>query len=182
MFYFILRIMEGFEGHEFLFQADQEYLAARLLLNAGAAISTKGTYHAHTALELILKAYIAQQLDEMVSGHDLEKLAVKAGEAQNPYFTDIEIIEKLKLFNPYQQLGRYGANSNHASDPFSQNDSGIQTRGVIIIDDILRNDLDELYLTIRSLVPTKQINGLRAVKEGNQIIYSCKGGNYLHHP
>lgn len=170
--------MEGFEAQAFALEADMEYLTARLLLNSGAALATKGTYHAHTALEEILKSYIATKGQLPAQIHLLDRLAETAADFDDPWFGEESVVNRLRSFNRYQQLGRYGANANENSDPDRVESPNLQARGVIAIGPELLRDLDELYLTIRSKIGPVQIDGLSAIMEGRTDHLFTKGWGF----
>jgi len=148
-------------------EADKEYLAARLLLQGGIAIQSKGTYNATTALELILKAYLAEPLGTEMRGHDLKDLAIACQAGNDLFFSDPAVLEGFNNFTPFQQLGRYGANAGASSDPGRVDELNMNLRGLMVLSSATIQVLDRLFLTTRSKIPAsgKITNGLLAIME-----------------
>lgn len=147
-------------------EADKEYLAARLLLLGGSAISSKGTYHAATALEQILKGYLEGVVGIKKQGHDLQVLAVASQAGGDTFFSDPATLSGFDGFTRYQQLGRYGPNASAKSDPERIDTPTLKVFGKVEITPDTLQTLDRLFLTTRAKILIKRINGLKAIQDG----------------
>ena len=73
----------------FLKQADEDYLATRLLHICGSAFYGLAAYHSQQCLEKYLKAYMVQEAKKFIKTHDLEVLREMAAN-YNSYFSKAE--------------------------------------------------------------------------------------------
>lgn len=149
-------------------EADIDYLLARLINMLGAVFSGRAGYLAHQALEKYLKAITVQTLGEFYFTHNLIALARRCAEL-NPYFGAPIVLESLKIFDEFAEVGRYGGAARF--DPHAKSTQAFETAGVYIWrgDYIHRSDM--LVYNCRSLLNFKTApaqDSLQAILEDNK--------------
>lgn len=155
----------------FSLEADKDYLLARLINLVGAGFSSRAGYFAQQALEKYLKAFSVQVGQEYLKDHDLVGIANHISKF-NPVFLKDEFIKKLKVFDNFREVGRYGAESGY--DPLSKKTKGFQTAGVSDWIGTNIKILDELVFEIRKELDfgkAKFSDSLKAIQEGNTKDY-----------
>jgi HEPN domain-containing protein len=130
-------------------EADADYLLARMLNFAGAAFHGRAGYSAHQACEKYLKAFSVFGLGEFAYSHRLLDLAKHCAEL-NPYFENPDLISKLKIFDEFAEVGRYGAAARF--DPHARKESSVTTAGVYTWSEAYLGVLDAIVFDVRGLL------------------------------
>jgi HEPN domain-containing protein len=86
----------------FIDQADEDYLAARLLTFCGPTTWHSAAHHSHQELEKYLKSYLVQEQQAYPENHDLKKLGELAA-AHNNFFAGEDIKTLLAEFDQFDQ-------------------------------------------------------------------------------
>ena len=154
----------------FLKQADDDYLATRLLFICGAGFHGLAAYHSQQCLEKYIKAYTVQEAKKFIKTHDLEPLREMAAN-YNDYFSKGEVKKQLAEFNVYDQVTRYGAESSY--DPHHVKTDSMEIAGEWHLSGQHIKILDKLVYEIRSLLDFKKMNWpdtLKAILEERKDI------------
>ncbi|MFA5287444.1 MAG: HEPN domain-containing protein [Candidatus Omnitrophota bacterium] len=139
----------------FLKQADDDYLATRLLFLCGSGFHGLSAYHSQQCLEKYIKTYTVQEAKIFIKTHDLEGLREMATN-YNVYFSKDEIKKQLVKFNVYDQVTRYGAESTY--DPHHVKNGFIEIAGSWFFSGEHIKILDKLVYEIRGLLNFGKIN------------------------
>ena len=106
----------------FSLEADRDYLLARHINILGAGFHSRAGYMAQQACEKYMKAVTVQASGDYLQTHQLILLAEHCAKI-DPYFAAASTIKALKVFDEFEQVGRYGAAANF--DPKAQKDSDV---------------------------------------------------------
>lgn len=110
-------------------EADRDYLLARAMNIAGSGFHARAGYFSHQACEKYLKAFMLQAAGEYSEGHKLPDLRTVCAK-HDKFFDDREIVESLRIFDEFEQVGRYGAAANF--DPGAKTTVDFKTSGVMM--------------------------------------------------
>ena len=149
----------------FSLEADRDYIIARLVNFTGAAFSSRAGYYSQQAIEKYLKAFLVQESGEYPKEHDLLKLVQFCSKLDQD-FSEVGFLEKLKVFNLFIDIGRYGGEASY--DPLSQKTKEFQTAGVMAWSGSNIKILDELVFKIRLKLDFKKVgftDSIRAILE-----------------
>lgn len=155
----------------FSFEADKDYIMARLVNFAGSAFSSRAGYYAQQALEKYLKAFLVQESKQYPKSHDLFELAKYCLEF-NDNFSNKEFLDSMKIFNDFIDLGRYGGEASY--DPHAKTTKNFETAGVVVWFESNIRILDALVFNIRSKLDFAKIrfaDSLQAIIEGDKKNY-----------
>jgi HEPN domain-containing protein len=151
-------------------QADEDYLAARLLTFCGNTMWHVAAYHSHQASEKYIKSFLVQENQEYPETHNLKILREIAAKA-NKLFDREDIKRLLEEFDQFEQVSRYGGFANY--DPISvKNDQYTIVGGFVWTDNNLKS-LDKLVSHIRGLLDFSEkptLDGIKAVLDDNKKI------------
>jgi len=151
----------------FSLEADRDYLLARLINFSGHAFAPRAGYFGQQAIEKYFKALIVQEKRVYLRTHDLIELSKYCSQFDSVFSTD-EFLSKVKVFDDFREVGRYGGESTY--DPHSKQEKDFTTAGVYVWQNIYIKILDEIVNIIRKKLDFKKINysdSLNAIAEGN---------------
>ncbi len=154
----------------FIDQADEDYLAARLLTFCGPTMWHTAAHHSHQALEKYLKSYLVQEQQAYPESHDLKKLGELAA-AHNNFFAEEDIKKLLAEFDQFEQVSRYGGMAKY--DPVSNQSTQFTTAGSFVWTDSNLKPLDMLVYQIRGFLDFSQkptLDHLAAAQRENHNI------------
>ena len=161
----------------FSIEADKDYLLARAMNFAGSLFHGRAGYCAHQACEKYLKALSLQAAKRYLESHVLPDLGAFC-EHQYDRLKEPIVQETLKLFDKYEQVGRYGAAANF--DPQAQMQGPVVTAGVMIWVGASLQRLDRLVFEMRSLLDFSEFpgqDGLKAILDRDKTNFVGKGWN-----
>ena len=157
----ICKVQTDFTFEVFSNQADIDYLLARHLSFAGGALHSRAGFFAHQSCEKYLKAFLVFKSKTYLQTHQLVILAKECGKYSS-IFLNSRIIERLKIFDAYDQVGRYGAAAKH--DPQAKKTSHLEMRGVMVWEERYREWLDEIVFLVRSRLDYSTISYVDEIK------------------
>ena len=152
----------------FSLEADRDYLLARLINFSGNGFASRAGYFAQQACEKYLKAFLVQESKGYLKTHNLIELATAASQFDQQ-FSDAGFLKKLKIFDDFREVGRYGGEASH--DPYSKKEEGFVTAGVCVWEGSYIEMLDELASTIRAKLNFNSVgwtDSLIAIQQGDQ--------------
>ncbi len=159
----------------FIDQADEDYIAARLLTFCGKTMWHAAAYHSHQAVEKYIKSYLVRKKQEYPETHNL-KILGKFGEEFNDFFKKAEVKDLLKEFDQFEQVSRYGGFAKY--DPLSTKNKEFSTAGSFVWIDSNLKLLDKLIFNLRKLLdfPEKtNLSALSAVLKDDKKISFVSG-------
>jgi hypothetical protein len=121
----------------------------------GGGFQTRAGYFAHGACEKYLKAVSVQAGQTYLQTHRLADL-VKGVAGVDPYFSLPSTLETLRLFDAFEQVGRYGGASNY--DPLARSSGPVITTGVSVWGGHCLAALDAFVGKTRGLLDFKKAN------------------------
>jgi len=151
----------------FSLEADRDYLLARLINFSGQGFASRAGYFGQQAIEKYFKALTIQEEENYLKTHDLIELAKHCSKYE-PLLADDEFLGKVKIFDDFREIGRYGGESAH--DPYSKKEKDFTTAGVYVWQDTNIKVLDEIVNILRKKLDFKKIgfsDSLDAIAEGN---------------
>ncbi|MFC1626789.1 HEPN domain-containing protein [Patescibacteria group bacterium] len=154
----------------FVDQADEDYIAARLLTFCGKTMWHTAAYHSHQAVEKYIKSYLVQESQEYPETHNLKVLG-KFGEQFNDLFKKKEIKNYLKEFDQFEQVSRYGGFAKY--DPLSTKNKLFSTAGSFAWTDSNLKSLDGLVFDLKKLLNfsgNSSFNSLDAVLKNDKKV------------
>jgi HEPN domain-containing protein len=92
-------------------EADIDYLLARMIHFLGHGFIGRAGFFAHQACEKYMKAVMVQNTGAYLETHKLPKLASACSEFE-AYFAKQSTITTLRIFDTFEQVGRYGGAAN----------------------------------------------------------------------
>lgn len=151
----------------FSLEADRDYLLARLINFSGSGFASRAGYFGQQAIEKYLKALTTQEEKAYLKTHNLIELAKYCSKI-DPFFADDKFLSKVKIFDDFREVGRYGGESTH--DPHSKKKKDFTTAGMYTWQETNIKILDEIVNVLRKKLDFKAIgfsDSLIAISEGN---------------
>lgn len=139
----------------FSLEADRDYLLARLINFSGAGFAPRTGYFGQQAIEKYMKAFLVQNSEKYLKTHDLLDLANECGKVDKD-FIDPEFLKDIKIFDDFEEIGRYGGEAFH--DPYSKKTPDFETAGVYSWAEGDIRILDEVVHLIRGKLDYKKVS------------------------
>lgn len=162
----------------FSMEAEKDYLLARMIHFFGASFHGRAGFFAQQACEKYMKALTVQASGSYLETHKLGLLA-DACIPIDPYFAEPSTRDVLRVFDMFDQLGRYGAGANF--DPLAQKTPTFETAGVVYWHSNNLNLLDTFVGVVLKHLDFEKVryrNGIAAVHQRDakaDIMNSWKG-------
>lgn len=138
----------------FSLEADRDYILARLINFSGSGFAPRAGYSGQQACEKYFKSLMVQEEAQYLKTHDLIELS-KYCEKWDPIFGEEKFLAKIKIFDDFREVGRYGGEATH--DPNSESRDDFQTAGFYSWTNDNINLLDEIVFIIRGKLNFKKI-------------------------
>jgi hypothetical protein len=152
----------------FAIEGDRSYILARLIYFAGGDFAGRAGYLGQMALEMYLKAISVAHDNTYKEIHKLLELAEYCARF-DAEFTDKDLLDGLKLFDNFDQVGRYGGAAKF--DPHAKKTDEFEVSGVVLSPSGTLEQLDQLVYTIRGKLDFSKswfTNDLRAILTGDK--------------
>ncbi len=130
----------------FSLEADRDYILSRLINFSGSGFSSRAGYFGQQAIEKYFKALMVSQDKNYIKEHDLIVLSKYCSKYDSKFGKE-EFLEKIKIFDDFREVGRYGGESSY--DPHSKDEKYFKTAGVYSWTGTNIKILDELVSAIR---------------------------------
>jgi hypothetical protein len=153
--------------HAFSLEADRDYLLARMLSFTGAGFQSRAGFLGQQACEKYMKAFLVQESKSYLETHKLHDPGQRCS-AFNAYFAQSEARSTLRIFDRFEQVGRYGAHANF--DPLARQTEEVQIAGVMVWSEKYIDDLDAFVFRTRGLLDYAKVafdDSLKSILQGN---------------
>jgi len=159
-------------------EADSDYILARMIHFLGGGFHSRAGFFAQQACEKYMKALLVQETKSYIPTHKLLDLAAACA-ALDVYYAETSMLQILRNFDYFDQVGRYGAASTY--DPLSIDAQEIKSVGVSIWRGSYINDLDGFVFKTRGKLDferenyTDSLKSILAMDQQNLLVAEWKG-------
>jgi len=136
-------------------EADIDYILARHICFLGPIFKGRAGYSGQMACEKYMKAILVQETKTYLETHKLLELAKECSNFY-PFFSELQTLNNLGIFDPFEQVGRYGGAANF--DPHAKKTEAFETAGVMFWPPEALESLDYFVFTCRKLLDFSKIN------------------------
>lgn len=160
-------IKTDFPFSVFSLEADTDYLLARHISFVGAGFTSRAGFFGQQACEKYMKALSVQERRAYLQTHKLLLLSDFCVDI-DPFFARADTKETLRVFDLFDQLGRYGAAAKY--DPLAPKDSTLSVAGVRVWHEEYRDRLDAFVFYVRGKLKFEGnfSDSLKAILERNR--------------